>query len=115
MFRAKEGHTYIIINTADANGSFKVYWEWNLGPENIDTRGKAQCIPWSGVTIEDVESVRYREEQADGTLQDTESVAGVHYGDIIVYNGSKYVYASTKDALQQPLPGQDGSNFYPVE
>lgn len=115
MFTSNEGNTYIFIDNGEGNGTFRVYWEWNLGPENIDTRGRAQCIPWSGVTIEDVESVRYREEQADGTLLDTESVTGVHYGDIIVYNGGKYVYASTKDALQQPLPGQDGSGFYPVE
>lgn len=117
LFTSKEGNTYVIIDRSGGTGTFPVYWEWNLGPENIDTRGWEQCIAWSGVLVEDIETLRYYQLQSDGTYSPTESITGIHYGDIVIYKNKRYIYGSHDESLQKPFPveGQNANNFYLVD
>lgn len=117
LFTSKEGNTYVIIDRSGGTGVFPVYWEWNLGPENIDTRGWEHCIAWSGVTIEDIETLRYYQLQWDGSYAPTDSITGIHYGDIVIYKNRRYIYASHDESLQKPFPveGQNANNFYLVD
>lgn len=117
LFTSKEGNTYVIIDRSGGTGVFPVYWEWNLGPENIDTRGWEHCIAWSGVLIEDIETLRYYQVQWDGSYAPTDSLTGIHYGDIVLYEGKRYIYASHDESLQKPFPvaGKNANNFYLVD
>ena len=116
VFTSKEGNSYVVIDK-NGTGVFPVYWEWNLGPENIDTRGWEQCIAWSGILIEDVESLRYYQQQTDGTYVPTDTLTGIHYGDILIYKGKRYICASHDESLQKPFPteGQNSGYYYLVE
>lgn len=113
LFESRGGNMYVVIDRSGGTGVFPVYWEWALGPENIDSRGWEQCISWSGVKINDVESIRF--------YQDGQPVAGtitgIHYGDILVYGGRSYIYASHDESPQKPEPDgtNGGNNFYFVD
>ena len=118
LFTSKEGNTYVIIDRSGGTGTFPVYWEWNLGPENIDTRGWEHCISWSGVIIEDISSIMYKRwDEGKQAYVETGAITGVHYGDIVVYKGKRYIYGSHGESLEKPLPieGQNGNNFYLVD
>lgn len=107
LFTSKDGNTYVIIDK-DRTGKYTVYYEWSLGPENIDTRGWESCISYSGVTITDIDSIRI-----PGTKN---QITGVNYGDIIVYGGKSFIYASHYDGYYKDLPtnGISSNNFYLV-
>ena len=118
LFTSKEGNTYVIIDRSGGTGVFPVYYEWNLGPENIDTRGWEHCISWSGVVIEDIESIMYKRwDEGKQAYVKTGSITGVHYGDIVVYKGLRYIYGSHDESMEKPLPieGANGNNFYLVD
>ncbi len=105
---SKEGNQYVIVDR-DGSGKFPVYWEWNLGPENIDTRGWESCITCSGVVIEDLAAFTHPNSPTQLT--------GINYGDIVVYKGKKYIYGShygsEHNAYQDyPVEGTNGNNFY---
>lgn len=116
LFTSKDGNKYVIIDKPGnpaGPGKYRVFWEWSLGPENIDTRGWEQCVSWSGVIIEDVETIRfYREE--NGVYVPKDAITGIHYGDILYYEGYRYIYGSHDEHLEKPfpIPGQNGNNFY---
>ncbi len=115
MLTSEEMNNYVLIDK-EGTGKGRVYWEWNLGPENIDARGREWCISWSGVTIEDVSGIKYTEQQ-NGVDVDTGCVTGVHYGDIIIYEGSRYIYTLESEVIKQPLPpsGASGNGFYLID
>ena len=113
LFESKEGNIYVIVDRSGGSGVFPVYWEWCLGPENIDTRGWEHCIAWSGVLIDDIETLRfYRDGQPVAN-----TITGIHYGDIVVYKGKRYIYGSHDESLEKPEPveGQNANNFYLVD
>ena len=109
LFTSKQGNVYVIIDRSGGTGIFPVYYEWNNGPETIDNRGWEHVISYSGITIKDIDSIR---------IPGTENqITGIHYGDIIEYDGKKWIYASHYDGYYIDLPknGQNGSgNFYYV-
>ena len=112
LITSKEGNTYVLVNREDGNGKFKVYWEWNLGPENIDTRGWDQAVSWSGVLIEDLSAFIH----PDSPTQ----LTGINYGDIVVYEGKRYIYGNKNYGgsgtyQNYPVPGQNKNGFYLVD
>ena len=118
LFTSKEGNTYVIIDRSGGTGVFPVYWEWNLGPENIDTRGWEHCIAWSGVTIEDISTIMYKRwDEGSQAYVETGAITGIHYGDIVIYEGKRYIYGSHDESLEKPMPiaGQNANNFYLVD
>lgn len=111
LLTSKEGNVYVIVDT-DGTGKFEIFWEWNLGPENIDTRGWDRVVSWSGVVIEDLTAFKHPRSETQLT--------GINYGDIVVYNGQRYIYGNKnyggKDAyINYPIPGQNGNDFYLVD
>lgn len=115
MFTSDDKNNYVLIDK-DGTGKGKVYWEWNLGPEKVDAKGRDWCISWSGVTIEDISGIKYYEQQ-NGVDVDTGCVTGVHRGDIIIYEGARYIYTLESSTLKQPLPpvGASGNGFYLID
>lgn len=113
LFTSKEGNTYVFVDRSGGSGKFRIYYEWSLGPEQIDTQRWEQCISWSGVIIEDIESIRHPNSPSQ--------ITGVNYGDILIYQGYRYIYGSfygtnMENAYQDlPIPGQNGNNFYLVD
>lgn len=122
LFTSREGNTFVIVDRPDITsawgGKFRVFWEWSLGPEYIDTNTWENCISWSGVLIEDVSTIMYKEyDPTTGTYVENGAITGVHYGDIIVYKGRRYIYGSRYESAQMFLPteGQNSNNFYLVD
>lgn len=115
LFYTKEGNLYVIVDRSDElndparKGTFRVFWEWNLGPENIDTSKWWQCVSWSGVTIEDYTTVLH----SNGT-----QLTGIHNGDILIYKGLRYIYVfpgNEQEYIDFPIEGGNGHNFYLVD
>lgn len=107
---SKEGNQYVLIDR-DGTGKFPVYWEWNLGPENIDNRGWEWCVTCSGIEIKDLSAFTHPNSPTQLT--------GINYGDIVYYKGYKYVYGSHYGSeynayLDYPIEGANGNNFYLV-
>ena len=79
---------------------------------SVDTEGWEKVILWSGVTITDIESIKRDNGQIYGNK--------VHYGDIMVYNGVRYIYTSLSDGEWKDFPtstgpGNCGGNWYRVD
>lgn len=111
LFTSKEGNACVIIDKS-GSGVFPIYWEWNLGPENIDSRGWDQVIVWSGVTIEDLSAFVHPSSPTQLT--------GINNGDIVVYEGKRYIYANKNYGgagvyINYPVPGQNANDFYLVD
>ena len=118
LFTTPEGNTYVIIDKKDGELNvgdhyYRVYYRWRLGPEYIDNTCWPHVISWSGVLIEDIESIRCH--NAEG--QPIDRITGVHRGDIVVYEGIRYIYTSHSEAPEKYLPGGDPNvtSFYPVD
>lgn len=111
LFTSREGNTYVVIDK-DGTGVFEVEFGWSLGPENIDTRGWDHVIVWSGVTIEDLSAFVHPNSSTQLT--------GINHGDIVVYQGTRYIYANrnyggTGAYINYPIPGKNGNDFYLVD
>lgn len=108
LFTTDEGNTYVIVDRS-GKGTFRVYYEWNLGPENIDTNTWWQCVSWSGVTIEDYTTVMH---------PNGKQLTGIHNGDILIYKGLRYIYVfpgGEQEYIDLPIEGKNGKNFYLVD
>lgn len=108
VFTSKDGTDYVIVNRG--NGKFPVHWEWNRGPETIDAADPSweDAIAWSGVLVTDIQSIIHP--------TNPNAITGVNYGDIVVYNGRKYIYGSHDMSSEKnfPVDGGNGNNFYLV-
>lgn len=110
---SRNGTQYVVVDVNGA-GTFDIPYEWRMGPEYIGTEGWERVIIWSGVTHTDIDSIRHPENnnQINGNK--------VHYGDIMEYNGVRYIYASLsdgdwKDFPSSTGPGHCGGNWYRVD
>lgn len=110
-FTSKEGNTYVVTDR-NKEGTFKVHWEWNKGPETIDNLPGEGIISCSGVVITDISTVLYK----NINPQDTSGMlTGIHYGDILVIDGVEYIYGTLSENLQIPVPTPNNTgNFHLV-
>lgn len=112
LFTSQEGNSCVIIDKSGGTGVFPVYWEWNLGPENIDSRGWDHVIVWSGVTIEDLSAFVHPSSPTQLT--------GINHGDMVIYEGKRYIYVNKNYGgvgayINYPVPGQNANDFYLVD
>ena len=105
---SEDGYTYVIIDKNNS-GTFKVYWEWNLGPDYVDERGRDQVVYWNGVLIEDLTAFKHPWRN---------KLTGIYSGNIVVYEGVRYIYVGNGDTgngISYPIPGKNGNGFYLID
>ena len=111
LMTSRGGTQYVIVD-ADGTGKYDIEYTWRMGPEYVGSDIWENIIIWSGVTITDIESIKTKYGQIDGNK--------VHYGDIMVYNGVRYIYASLSDRYWKDFPTSTGpwhcgGNWYRVD
>lgn len=105
MFTSREGTTYVIPDLHNT-GEFEVLFEWNKGPEYVDTDRGEDVISVSGRVVNDVETILHPTNK--------NAITGINYGDILIYKGYKYIYGSHDTSAEKnfPVEGQNGNNFF---
>ncbi len=105
LFTARDGNEYVVINRNRTNNKLDITYEKSKDPAAFNKTDEEDAILYSGVTITEPKLV-------NGGKQ----ITNVNFGDIVVCNGRRYIYASHSVSLDNwPLKKDNKSgNFYLV-